>query len=104
MRRSFRLADGGQITVQGGREDLLIRMEVLQRFRRQGADSFVFLHRGEVRDLVVELLRCLKGGDDVVQLAAVPGSMPLDRLVNLVCGETVTPAPGASEEGGPPPR
>lgn len=79
---------------------------------RRGTAS-VELYPNEVRVVVVELLRRLKGGDEVARIPmgayvdVVDGAdqawavIALDRLVNLICGETVAPASAGEEGGGP---
>lgn len=106
MGTALRLELGGQVTLTSAARDLGGRPMRLSVYGPIAdgpiarATVEVLLYPGEARALVVELLRRLKGGDavvrlgdDVVQLATVPGSMSLDRLVDLICGETVTPPP-----------
>ncbi len=108
MATTFRLEEGGFVTVAVGpplNDDQpqgahLLRLEA---GGRGAIMATAFLHPGEGRALVVELLRRLKGGDDVVHLPIFEEGMThsLDRLVNLICGETVAPA-SAGEKGGEP--
>ncbi len=114
MGTAIRLEDGGQVTLTsapqaaagaGGRRTRLSVYGPIDG-GPAAATVNVLLYRQEARELVVELLHRLKGGDEVARL---PGALctgdvwavSLDRLVALVCGETVAPA-AASEEGGEP--
>jgi hypothetical protein len=109
MGTALRLELGGQVTLTSAPRDLGGRPMRLSVYGPLAdgpiADEYaratveVLLYPGEVRQLVIELLGRLKGGDDVARLpipAAGSGAvwtLALDRLVDLVCGETVAPPP-----------
>lgn len=109
MATTIKLEEGGMVVCTFASEKStpgpLLRLELIGRGEPRGTAAYLW--PGEIRELVVELLRRLKGGDDVARFPGWRNSdaeMPvisLDRLVNLVCGETVAPPP-AGEKGGEP--
>lgn len=100
LRQMIELKRGGTVDLSehadaGGRSGYtLVRVNGLASKNVRPTVGLI-MDRDELRELAVEVLRRLKGGDDVARIAVPdrpePWALALDRLVDLVAGDDPPP-------------
>jgi hypothetical protein len=100
LRQMIELKRGGTVDLSehadaGGRSGYtMVRVNGLATKNLRPTVGLI-MDRAELRELAVEVLRRLKGGDDVARIAvpgqAEPWALALDRLVDLVAGDEPSP-------------